>query len=249
MCPPRTRTQYSRPMSSDNPTVVYRREGDVAIIVVDDGKANALSMSVLDALDAALNRAEQEAKAVVLAGRPGRFCAGFDLSVMNAGMDACRALVQRGGQTALRLFMYPKPVVIACTGHALAAGAVLLVSADHRVGAAGAFKIGFNEVAIGLPLPIFLTELADQRLSRRHLTSATMLAHAFDPESALDAGFLDEVVESEAVVGIAITRAQHFADTLNPRAFAASREPLRGSAALRIASTMSANVATFFVDR
>ena len=235
-------------MSDDQP-ITTSRDGDVAVIRIDDGKANALSHVAIDAFNAALDSAEGDAGAVVIVGRPGRFCAGFDLSVINAGPTETQALVRRGGELALRLYMFPRPVVVACTGHALAAGAIILMAADHRVGAQGAFKIGLNEVSIGLPLPIFLTELAQQRLSRRHLTAATMLAHIFDPDTALDAGFLDEVVAPDGVEATAIARARSFASTLNPRAFAASREPLRGPAAERIASTMTSDIAKFFVDR
>jgi enoyl-CoA hydratase len=235
-------------MSDDQP-ITSSRDGDVAIVRMDDGKANALSHASIDALNAALTAAERYAHSVVLVGRPGRFCAGFDLSVINAGPAEMQALVRRGGELAVRLFMFPRPVVAACTGHALAAGAIILMASDHRVGAQGAFKIGLNEVSIGLPLPIFLTELAQQRLSRRHLTGATMLAQIFEPDTALDAGFLDEVVEPDAVESTAIERARHFAATLNQRAFAASREPLRGPVAERIASTMTSDIAKFFVDR
>ena len=235
-------------MSDDQP-ITTSRDGDVAVIRMDDGKANALSHVSIDAFNAALDSAERDAGAVVIVGRPGRFCAGFDLSVINAGPTETQALVRRGGELALRLYMFPRPVVVACTGHALAAGAIILMAADHRVGAQGAFKIGLNEVSIGLPLPIFLTELAQQRLSRRHLTAATMLAHIFDPDTARDAGFLDEIVEPEGVEATAIARAQDFASTLNPRAFAASREPLRGPAAERISATMTSDIAKFFVDR
>ena len=235
-------------MSEDQP-ITSSRDGDVAIVRMDDGKANALSHASIDAFNAALDAAERDAGAVVVVGRPGRFCAGFDLSVINAGAAETQGLVRRGGELALRLFMFPRPVVAACTGHALAAGAIILMASDHRVGAQGPFKIGLNEVSIGLPLPIFLTELAEQRLSRRHLTAATMLSHIFEPDTALDAGFLDEIVDPDEVETTAISRAQHFAVTLNPRAFAASREPLRGPAAERIASTMTSNIAQFFVDR
>ena len=235
-------------MSDDQP-ITTSRDGDVAVIRMDDGKANALSHVSIDAFNAALDSAERDAGAVVIVGRPGRFCAGFDLSVINAGPTETQALVRRGGELALRLYMFPRPVVVACTGHALAAGAIILMAADHRVGAQGAFKIGLNEVSIGLPLPIFLNELAQQRLSRRHLTAATMLAHIFDPDTARDAGFLDEIVEPDGVEATAIARAQDFASTLNPRAFAASREPLRGPAAERISATMTSDIAKFFVDR
>jgi enoyl-CoA hydratase len=235
-------------MSDDQP-ITASRDGDVAIVRMDDGKANALSHASIDAFNAALDAAERDAGAVVVVGRPGRFCAGFDLSVINAGEAETQALVRRGGELALRLFMFPRPIVAACTGHALAAGAIILMASDHRVGAQGSFKIGLNEVSIGLPLPIYLTELAQQRLSRRHLTAATMLAHIFEPDTALDAGFFDEIVDPDDVEATAITRAQLFATTLNARAFAASRAPLRGPAAERIASTMTSNIAQFFVDR
>ena len=242
------RDVLSRRMSDDQ-AITSARDGDVAIVRMDDGKANALSHTAIDALNAALDDAERDARSVVLVGRPGRFCAGFDLSVINAGPSETQALVRRGGELALRLFMFPRPVVVACTGHALAAGAIILMAADHRVAARGSFKIGLNEISIGLPLPIFLTELAQQRLSRRHLTAATMLSHIFEPDAALDAGFVDEIVDPEDVESTAIERAQHFATTLNQRAFAASREPLRGPSAERIAATMTDDIAKFFLDQ
>ena len=199
-------------MSDDQP-ITASRDGDVAIVRMDDGKANALSDASIDAFNAALDAAERDAGAVVIVGRPGRFCAGFDLSVINAGAADAQSLLRRGGELALRLFMFPRPVVVACTGHALAAGAIILMAADHRVGAQGPFKIGLNEVSIGLPLPIYLAELAQQRLSRRHLTAATMLAHIFEPGTALDAGFLDEIVEPDAVESTAVERAR----SISPR--------------------------------
>lgn len=223
-------------------------DNNIAIIKIDDGKANALGNATIDALNTALDGAH-DAGAVVLAGRAGRFSAGFDLSVINSGIDATQALVRRGGELALRLYMFPRPVVAACTGHALAAGAILLMAADHRVGAAGDYKLGLNEINIGLPLPIYLTALAQDRLSRRYLTQATMLATIFDPTGAHDAGFLDEVVAPDEVEATALARAEHLAAHLNPRAFAASREPLRGPVADRIRSTLDADLARFFVDR
>ncbi|MEO8602403.1 MAG: crotonase/enoyl-CoA hydratase family protein, partial [bacterium] len=141
--------------------VRYERRDSLALITLDDGKANALSPAVVAAANAAFDRAEAEAvSAVVLSGRAGRFSAGFDLSVMTAGLEALFSLVKSGAELALRLYLFPRPVVIACTGHALAAGAVLLCAADRRIGTAGEFKIGLNEVAIQLPLPVFALELA-----------------------------------------------------------------------------------------
>lgn len=236
-------------MSDTTSAVSYELDGDVAVVRIDDGKANALSNAVIDDLFAALERAEREAKAVVLLGRPGRFCAGFDLSVMNAGPEAVQALVGRGAELCLRLFMFPRPVVIGCTGHALAAGAIMLMSADVRLGAAGDFKLGLNEVAIGMPLPRFLTELARERLSRRWLTAATALATIFGPEGARDAGYLDEVVAADALEATARERAATLAATLNQRAFAASRAPLRGAVEAAIRADLAEDLSRFFVDR
>src|SRR5690606_38722158 len=136
-------------------SVQYELSDDVAVNTFDAGKANALGHAAIDASNAALDRAEIDDNAVVIATRPGRFSAGFDLSVMQGGIDDVRALVRAGAHLCLRISTLPRPVVLACTGHALAAGAILLMSADVRVGAAGEFKIGLNEVAIGMPVPHF----------------------------------------------------------------------------------------------
>src|SRR5690606_35275794 len=114
-------------------------------------------------MGAALDRAEREAKAVVVLGRPGRFSAGFDLKVMMSSPDAARALVLEGGALLLRVLELPLPVVTASTGHAIAGGLLLLATGDVRLGAGGDFKLGLNEVANGMPVPIFAHELARMR--------------------------------------------------------------------------------------
>src|SRR5262245_32988589 len=132
----------------------YSLEDKVAVVQMDDGKANALSRPMIDALDAALTRAEAEAGAMVLAGRPERFCAGFDLRIMMSGPDAATELLRAGSSLLMHLYGATIPLVIACTGHALAGGALVVLTGDHRVGARGAFRIGLNEVSIGLPVPV-----------------------------------------------------------------------------------------------
>jgi enoyl-CoA hydratase len=227
--------------------VSYELDGDVAVITVDDGKANALSHAVIDALGAALDRASNESKAVVLAGREGRFSAGFDLSVMKGGIDDVRALVTAGAELSLRVYTFEQPVVIACTGHALAAGAILLMSADVRIGAEGDFKIGLNEVAIGMPIPHFVSELARDRLSRRHLTNATALATIYDPARAVDAGFLDATAPPDQVIAAGRERAAALAETLSSPAFRATRTTVRGPVAEAIRGGLDADIASFFV--
>ena len=177
-----------------NQPVRYNLEGNVAIVEMDDGKANALSDAMIDALLAALTRAEAEASAMVLVGRGGRFSAGFDLRVMMSGPEQATALLRRGSELLLRLYGAAVPLVVGCTGHAVAGGALVVLTGDVRVAAAGAYRIGLNEVAIGLPVPVLAMELARDRLEPRALTRATLLAHIHAPEEALAAGYVDEVV-------------------------------------------------------
>ncbi len=192
--------------------VVYELQDSVAVLRVDDGKANAFSFTLIEALHAALDRAEKEAKAVAWIGRAGRFSGGFDLGVMRSGdLAAVGKLVAAGGRLALRLYEAPLPIVLGCTGHALAMGAVALLAADLRVGPLGDFKIGLNEVAIGLTLPTFATELARERLSPRHLQRAAALAEVYDGPGAVEAGFLDLVAPADKVEGVAIEAASRLA--------------------------------------
>ena len=196
--------------------LTYERDGSVAVVRLDDGKANVVSHELIADLRAALERARGEASAVVLAGRDGRFSAGFDLTVMGAGPDSARALVRAGGELLMDLYTYPLPLVVACTGHALAAGALLLLTADRRIGAEGPFKIGLNEVAIGLRLPMYGVELARERLSKRHFPSAVVLARIYDPAGARDAGFLDEVVGAGSLMDAALAEAAALAPLSGP---------------------------------
>jgi enoyl-CoA hydratase len=219
----------------------YDLKEGIATITMDDGKANALSHDMLAALDSALDRALGEAKAVVLAGRSGRFCAGFDLRTMMASIEAAKALVSKGAELYLRLYQLPLPVVAACTGHALAGGALLLLVADQRVGARGELKIGLNEVAISLPLPVLAQELARDRLANKHLTEATIQARIYDPEGALEVGYLDALASPEEVVDAAFSTARRLAE-LPAHAYAKTKAKLRDATVRHIRDTLAADL-------
>lgn len=195
-----------------DPVLRYELDGSVALLHFDDGKANALSHAAIDELSKAFDRAESEAHALVLIGRPERLSAGFDLSVMRTGPEAVRELVTAGAEMLLRLYMSPIPTVVACSGHALAAGAILLLSSDVRIGIEGEFKIGLNEVGIGMALPIFAFELARDRLSKRHFLAATNRGQLYDPASARDVGYLDEVVAPDRLLPAALEEAKRLSE-------------------------------------
>lgn len=222
--------------------VGYTLEERVALLRFDDGKANALSPAAIEALHAALDRAEKEAGAVCLVGRPERFCAGFDLSVMRSGPGPMRELVAAGAELFLRMALHPLPIVAACTGHALAAGALLLLSSDARIGARGDFKLGLNEVAIGMRLPNFAVELARERLSKRHLLRATVQAELYSPDAAVDAGFLDGVREPGELVLAARAEAARLAQLPQP-AFGRTKAGLRGEMVAGVRATLAQDLA------
>jgi enoyl-CoA hydratase len=223
--------------------VRYETHDRVAVLNIDDGKANALSPAMIAALHAALDRAEREAGAVLMVGRPGRFSAGFDLSIMTSGLDGLRNLVKAGAELLLRTYLYPRPVVTACTGHALAAGALVLLASDLRVGARGQFKIGLNEVAIQLTLPVFAMELARDRLATRWFTAATTQARVFDPETACDAGYLDILAEPDAVRATALAEAARLASLPHP-AFRETKLRERQAMVDRVRATLVEDIAT-----
>jgi enoyl-CoA hydratase len=226
--------------------VSYEDRGDVAVVRLDDGKANALSPAVLAAINSALDQAQEAKQAVLLTGRPGRFSAGFDLGVMReGGPDAAVAMVCAGAELAIRIARFPAPTIIACTGHALAMGAVLLTAADTRIGSEGDFKIGFNEVAINMTTPIFLLELARERISKRHFFRAVVQAEIYEPASAVDAGFFDAVAPAEQVFDQALAKA--FALAKLPRGPYVRTRALARSATLElIESNLKENVAGGF---
>jgi len=119
-------------------------------------------------------------------------------------------LITKGAGLLFQVLAHPRPVVAACTGHAVAAGAAILLACDAGVGLDGPFKIGLNEVAVGLPLPSFVTTLARERLDARRLVAATLGAAVYSPSEAAEVGYLDRVVSQE-VVGAATAQARRLA--------------------------------------
>lgn len=208
--------------------VTFERRDSVAVITLDDGKANAIGPETLSELAGALDRLDEDphTHALVLAGRPGRFSAGFDLKAMTTSPEAMRSLVKGGAELTARLLLEPRPVVAACTGHALAAGALLLLAADHRIGADGDWQIGLNEVAIGMAMPRWGVELARYRLRPSDLDWRLVLGQTATPREAVTAGFLDRVVPAEDVVEEALEAAAELA-RLRTGAVAGTKQRLR----------------------
>jgi enoyl-CoA hydratase len=236
------------PDSATSPSVSTTVEGDVTVIRIDDGKANALSFEVIDAVSAALTGAAERSKAVVVLGREGKFSAGFDLSVMT-GPDTAQMLrlLGAGAELGLQVYMSPIPVVLGVTGHALAMGGILTTCADHRVGADGPFKIGLNEVAIGMPVPGFAIGMCRDRLRKTWFQRCLQLAYICSPAEAVEAGFLDEVVAPDAVADRALEVATGLASYVHPGPFRATRTGMRGETAEQLRAGLARDLGAFDV--
>lgn len=222
--------------------VGYELRDGVAVVTMDDGKANALSDAMIAELMDALARAEREASAVVLSGRPDRFCAGFDLRAMMSGPESAIALLRKGSALLTRLFGLPLPLVIAGTGHALAGGALVVLTGDVRYSADGAYKIGLNEVAIGLPVPVLAMELARARLLPTELTRATLFANIYAPADAQRAGYIDHVVPAGELLATAVAEAARLGK-LPRAAFVGTKQRLRGAVIAHIEGSLESDLA------
>jgi enoyl-CoA hydratase len=214
---------------------------DIALIRMDDNKANAINFEMIAALNAALDTAEAEAKAVVLTGREGRFSGGFDLNAFaSLGPNGVYKLLDAGAELLLRLYGGPLPLVAACTGHAIAMGVFILHACDTRIGTAGDYKIGANEAITGMNLPIFAMELARDRLHPSHLTRAMVQGFIYNPEGAVEAGYLDMLAPANEVEAKALAVAGQLAQLPAP-AYAWNKKAIRKATLDRIRASLGAH--------
>jgi enoyl-CoA hydratase len=196
-------------------------EDGIAWITLDDGKVNALSTALIGELGEALEAAERAGAVAVLRGREGIFSAGFDLRTFQRGLGASVEMVRAGARLVERLLAFPHPVLTVCTGHAYPMGAFLMLSADVRFGVAGPWRIGMNEVAIGMTVPRFAVELARHRLTPPGFARITTAA-MFTPEEALRLGYLDRVLEADQLSDAVREEAQRLR-ALDRPSFAATK--------------------------
>ena len=182
----------------------YSRSGRIATIVMDDGKANVMSLAMLNSLHAAFDEAERDKVVPILKANGKHFSGGFDLNVFAKGSAEEQYLMLRAGaELALRILSFPFPVVAACHGNAYPMGAFLIMSSDHRIAAEGDYRIGMNEVAIGIVPPRFAIEIARQRLTAAAFNRLTVTGEMVGPTEAAAAGFLDQVVAAEVLHTVA----------------------------------------------
>ena len=198
-------------------TVTLKTDGDVSIIQMDDGKVNVFSPDMIQNFNDILDQVPTDKGAMLIAGREGMFSAGFDLKVMMSSPENAAAMVKSGFELLMRVFTFPRPVVAACSGHAIALGAFLLCSCDHRIGCKGDFKIGANELRNNMIVPTPILELAKFRLIKSHKQRALLNAEMYSIEDAVAPGYLDEVADQDKLFDLAMAKAKDLATLAHPQ--------------------------------
>jgi len=207
--------------------VTYQLEDGIATLTLDNGKVNAVSPDLIAAFNKALDQAEQDrAVVIVTSARPGILSGGYDLKIMTSSPQAATDLVAAGSTLARRMLAHPFPIITACPGHAVAKGAFILLSSDYRIGTEGPFSTGLNEVQIGMTMHHVGIELARDRLRKSAFHRSVINGEMFDPQAAVDAGFLDKIVPAEQLLPAARAAAEQL-KKINMKAHGATKLKVR----------------------
>ena len=206
--------------------------GDVALVKLVHGKANALDLEFCEALAAQFEALrDTAARALVLTGQGRMFCAGVDLLRLSAGgVPYVRRFLPALHRLYDTLFFFSKPVVAAVNGHAIAGGCVLECCADRRIAARDGGRIGVTELLVGVPFPALAFEIMRFAVAPRYFADTILSGATFAPEAAHERGLVDELAEPAALTDRAVAAAETLA-ALSPAAFAQSKQQIRQSVA------------------
>ena len=209
----------------------WENNGSVAVLKIHAGKVNAFSHDLISELHQAFDdiQSNDDIKSVVLTGQEGIFSAGFDLKVMKSGPKEAGALIKAGGELLCKMHLYPKPLIMAVSGHAMAMGSITLFTGDVRIGAEGSFKLGLNETAIGMALPRLAIALAQDRLRPTMISRAVIIGEIFDPKGAVEAGYLDMTAPADKLLDTAIAYAEQIGASVEPKAFLENKKRIRAA--------------------
>jgi enoyl-CoA hydratase len=223
---------------SNTQSVTLKREGGIGIVRLEREHGNAINDALVESLVAVLAEAESDpAIAGVLLTAGGKiFCPGLDLQELSAlDREGMERFMRRFSAAVLTLYTFPKPVVAALHGHALAGGCVLALCADWRILRRGAVT-GLNEVKVGVPLPFGVALIVREAVPKPKITQVALLGRNFSDEAALAAGLADEIVEAEDIEAASRARLDEFVSK-DAFAFAVTKRYLRSGVVERMRAT------------
>jgi len=210
---------------------------DVVVVRMAYGKANALDSELCHGLVETFDQLDaHDDRPVVITGSERIFSAGVDLfRIVNEDEEYLNAFFPLLLDLFAKLFDYPRPLVAAINGHAIAGGCVIACACDYRLAAADAGRIGVPELLVGVPFPTMALEILRFAIGNAHLQQAVYTGGTFDTEEAMRLGFIDEISDERGLLDTAIRRARHMA-SVPAQSYALSKRQLREPVNSRVAA-------------
>ena len=194
-----------------------KKEGDISIITLDDGKVNVFSSKMSQQVNDCLDQVETEKGCLIITGKEGMFSAGLDLKTIQSGdMDKILEMSSNAFKLLARIFSFPRPVIAACSGHGIALGTFLICCCDYRIGVKGDFMLGANEMRTNMVIPTPILELIKFRVNNSHKYRAVLGAEMYTLEQAKEVGLMDEVVNAKDLMNVAMEKAKDLASMGHP---------------------------------
>ncbi len=214
--------------------IEVERRHDVTVLHMHHGKANALDLEFCRHIQRQFQELASQAGAVVVTGRGSIFSAGVDLlRVLNEGPGYVKELVKTLSRFCEEIFSFPKPLVAAINGHAIAGGCVFACMADRRLMEREGGRIGVPELLVGVPFPAGPLEVMRFAVPTRHLAEVILGGATYEPTMALERGLVDELVDAGALLDRAVQAASELG-ALAPQAFRLTKAQIRAPAIERM---------------
>jgi enoyl-CoA hydratase len=209
--------------------MISREErGDIVVLTMTHGKANALDLELADELQSHLKACDGASPStIVLTGSGSIFSAGVDLvRVLREDTQYLRRFLPSFSTALMRLFAYPGPVIAAVNGHAVAGGMILASACDYRIAADGTGTIGIPELGVGVPFPTAAIEVLRFALPPPTVQELVYTGHTCPIAEALSRRMVDEIAASDRLMGRAMEVAQQFA-AIPTQSFSMTKRLLR----------------------
>lgn len=194
-------------------TLQLRKEAQYSILTFDRGKSNPMNLQMFEELIDILKELKEDESTlgVIITGKENFFSAGLDLpEIMTYDRDKTRYFWKAFMDVIAELVAFPKPLISAITGHSPAGGCIVAIACDYRIMAGGNYKIGLNEIPVGIVVPQHIFELYAFWLGRHRAYQFLMEGRLMNPQQASDAGLIDVVVPAEQVLESAERKMQQY---------------------------------------